>query len=161
MRPIREGEYLGVYRDVLITDHTEPLFAEAFKLYFGELGISVEDWDGLFAEMNGAEGTRSYVRYIGNGEVVGFIQFVAVELENWFFRERLGFIREFWVSGEYRGMGHGSELLGLAERYFADNGIRKVILTTGTAPEFYEAKGYKKDGSFTAKNKDNVFVKEI
>ena len=150
-----------MYKDVLIADHTDPRFVEAFKQYFGELGINVQDWDGLFEEMNGTEGNRSYVRYGENGDVVGFIQFVPVELENWFFRERSGFIREFWVSGEYRKMGHGSELLGLAERYFADNGIRKVLLTTDTAAEFYEAKGYKRDVSYTAKNKDDVFVKEI
>ena len=160
-RGIRSELLNGKYRDVLISDFTDAGFTEAFKRYFGELGISVEDWDGLFAEMNGTEGNRAYVRYDENGEAVGFIQFVAIELENWFFCERLGFIREFWISGEYRKMGHGSELLGLAERYFSDNGIRKVILTTDTAPEFYEAKGYKRDGSFTAKNKDDVFVKEL
>ena len=160
-RGIRSEDLSGKSKDILITDHTEPMFVEAFKWYFEELGISVEDWNGLFREMNGGEGNRSYVRYSENGDVIGFIQFVAVELENWFFRERLGFIREFWVSGEYRNIGHGSELLGLAERYFADNGIRKVILTTDTAYAFYEKKGYRKDNSFTAKNKDDVFVKEI
>lgn len=148
----------GKYRDVLISDFTDVGFRSAFKRYFGELGINVEDWDGLFAEM---KGNLAYVRYGENGEVVGFIQFVAVELKNWFFCEKLGFIREFWVSGEYRNMGHGTELLGLAERYFADNGIRKAVLTTDTAPAFYEAKGYKKDGSFAAKNEDDVFVKEL
>ena len=151
----------GKYKDVLISDFTDDGFMQAFKRYFGELGISVEDWNGLFAEMNGTEGNRAYVRYNENGEIVGFIQFVAVELENWFFRERLGFIREFWVSSEYRKMGHGSELIGLAERYFADNGIKKVILTTDTAHSFYETKGYRKDDSFTAKNNDDVFVKEL
>ena len=148
-------------RDVLITDHTEPMFVEAFKRYFGELGVDVQDWDGLFQEMNGAEGNRSYVRYGENGEVIGFIQFVPIELENWFFSERLGFIREFWINSEYRNMGHGSELLRLAEKYFTDNGINKVILTTDTAHEFYLARGYKKDGNFTAKNKDDVFIKEL
>ena len=151
----------GKYKDALISDFTDEGFMQAFKRYFGELGVSVEDWDGLFAEMNGTEGNRAYVRYNENGEVVGFIQFVAVELENWFFRERLGFFREFWVSGEYRKMGHGSELIGLAERYFADKGIKKVILTTDTAHGFYETKGYRKDESFTAKNNDDVFVKEL
>ena len=155
------SEALSGYRDVLITDHTEPMFVEAFKRYFGELDINVQDWDGIFREMNGAEGNRSYVRYSEDGEVVGFIQFVPVTLENWFFCERLGFIREFWVSGEHRNMGHGSELLRLAEKYFVDNGIRKVVLTTDTAAEFYAARGYKKDGSFAAKNKDDVFVKEL
>lgn len=151
----------GKYKDVLISDFTDDGFMQAFKRYFGELGISVEDWNGLFAEMNGTEGNRAYVRYNENDEIVGFIQFVAVELENWFFRERLGFIREFWVSSEYRKMGHGSELIGLAERYFADNGIKKVILTTDTAHGFYETKGYRKDDSFTAKNNDDVFIKDL
>lgn len=148
-------------RDILITNHTDSRFTEAFKRYFRELGINVQDWDGLFREMNSAEDNRSYVRFSENDEVIGFVQFLAVELSNWFFCERLGFIREFWVSGEYRNMGHGSELLELAEKYFADNGIMKVILTTDTAPAFYEARGYKRDKSFTAKNKDDVFIKEL
>ena len=149
------------YRDVLISDFTDARFVKAFKLYFGELGINVEDWDGLFEEMNGDVGNMAYVRFGEGDEVVGFIQFVPVELENWFFREKLGFIREFWIKNEYRNVGNGSELLGLAEKYFIDNGICRAILTTDSAPAFYEAKGYKRDGNFTAKNKDDVFVKEL
>lgn len=151
----------GKYSDVLIHDFTDSRFIEAFKLYFGELGINVQDWDGLFEEMNGTKGNAAYVRFDENGKVIGFIQFVPVELENWFFCERLGFIREFWVSGEHRSMGHGSELLGLAERYFADKGIMKIILTTDTAPAFYESKGYKRDLNFTAKNNDDVYTKNL
>lgn len=151
----------GKYRDVLITDHTDVRFMEAFKQYFRELGVFVQDWDGLFKEMNGTEGNRAYVRYSENDEAIGFIQFIPIELTNWFFNEKLGFIREFWVRKEYRRMGHGSELLELAERYFTENGIRKAVLTTNTASGFYEAKGYKKDGSFTAKNKNDVFVKKL
>lgn len=146
-------------RDVLISDFTDPRFMKAFKLYFGELGINVEDWDGLFKEMNGDEGNMAYVRFSQDDEVIGFIQFIPVELENWFFCERLGFIREFWITSEHRNKGNGSQLLEMTEKYFIDNGISKAILTTDTAPEFYEAKGYKRDRSFTAKNNDDVFFK--
>ena len=161
IRGIRSKYLSKKYRDVLISDFTDPRFRSAFKQYFGEIEINVNDWDDFFEEMNGTEGNRAYVRYGENDEVIGFIQFMSIELTNWFFNEKLGFIREFWVSREYRKMGYGSELLELAEKYFRDNGIKKAVLTTYTAPAFYEAKGYKKDGSFTAKNEDDVFVKEL
>lgn len=148
-------------KDVLISDFIDPRFMKAFKQYFSEIGINDKNWDDFFEEMNSAEGNMAYVRYSEKDEVIGFIQFTPIELTNWFFNEKLGFIREFWINSNYRRMGYGSELLELAERYFRDNGIKKAVLTTYTAPAFYEAKGYKKDESFTAKNKDDVFVKEL
>ena len=45
--------------------------------------------------------------------------------------------------------------------FFKENGICKSILTTDTAEHFYEARGYHKDRSYTAKNQDEVFVKVL
>ena len=80
-------------------------------------------------------------------------------ITNWFFEEKVGFIREFWISKGMRSNGHGSHLLKLVEDYFKEDGIHKSILTTNTAEKFYESHGYRKDKSYSAKNNDEVFVK--
>jgi len=148
-------------QEILISDFSEPTFQEAFKIYFRELGINVNDWDGLFREMNDEKDNKAYVRIAENNNIAGFIQFKPITLSNWFFEEKLGFIREFWIAPEYRSQGHGTELLRLAESYFAQDDIRKTILTTDTAEEFYVKNGYRKDRAFTAANKDEVFVKDL
>ena len=150
--------------DKLITDFTDPVFQGAFKQYFTELGISVKDWDGLFQEMNagdGGEKNAAYVRTAADGSVIGFIQFVPIRFTSWFFEETLGFIREFWVAEAFRGRGHGTELLVLAEEYFLEHGIDADILTTDTARRFYERRGYVRVHGCRAKNQDEVFVKRL
>lgn len=148
-------------KDILISDFTELLFQQAFKEYFEELGVNVKDWDGLFKEMNDEEDNKAYVRVTEDNTVVGFIMFKPIELSNWFFREKLGFVREFWISPQHRSLGHGAELLRFTEEYFLQNDIRKAILTTDTAEKFYEKNGYRKDDAFTAANQDEVFVKDL
>lgn len=148
-------------KDILITDFTNHFFQEAFKLYFEELGISVRQWDKLFTEMNEDKDNFAYIRLSENNETIGFIQFTTITLSGWFFEENLGFIREFWIAKEYRGAGNGRDLLRLAELFFKDKGIAKSILTTDTAPEFYKKCGYMKDISVTAKNKDDVYIKNL
>ena len=146
-------------RDVLISDFTQDLFQNAFKLYFKELGIEVKDWDGLFEEMTAEGGNKAYIRMSDDEMIIGFIMFKIEHLSNWFFEEKVGFIREFWISEEMRNNGHGTHLLKIAEEYFIENGVYKAILTTDTAEHFYEAHGYYKDKAYTAKNEDEVFVK--
>ena len=148
----------------MITDFTDPVFQAAFKQYFAELGINVKDWDGLFQEMNAEVGGKknvAYVRTATDGSAIGFIQFVPIQFTSWFFEETLGFIREFWVAEAFRGRGHGSELLTLAENCFLECGICTAILTTDTAGRFYERHGYVRACGCRAKNKDEVFVKRL
>lgn len=147
--------------DILISDFTDPKFQNAFQIYFAELGIQVKNWDGLFAEMNEGGANRAWLRLSESGDVIGFIQFIPIAFSSWFFEETRGFIREFWIREDYRHQGHGTALLDLAEHYLADQGIRTLILTTDTAPDFYRRRGYEQDGAITAKNKDDVFTKRI
>lgn len=147
--------------DILITDFTHPLFQAAFKAYFAELGVQVTQWDKLFREMTGERRNSSYLRMAEDGSVVGFIQFTPSSLSDWFFEMPVGFIREFWVHPMYRGQGHGTALLELAEAHFRQNGIQKTILTTDTAEDFYLRRGYGKDTAIRAKNKDDVFIKKL
>lgn len=152
------------HTDTLISDFSDPLFQTAFQRYFAEMGIHVKDWDGLFREMDGGnegEKNAAYVRMAADGSVIGFIQFIPIRFTSWFFEETCGFIREFWVAEEFRGKGHGSALLALAERYFLEQGIRTGILTTDTAEPFYERHGYVKECGCRAKNTDGVLVKRL
>ena len=146
--------------DHLITEFSDPLFKKAFQGYFAELGIQVKDWESLFREMT-EDGNWAYLRMADDGSVIGFIQFKPIELTNWFFEEKAGFIREFWIAKAHRGQGHGSALLGMAEAFFTEKGIRQAILTTDTTPGFYEKHGYRKNPCFVAKNQDDVFTKEL
>jgi len=152
---------MNQYADKLISDFTDPLFQNAFRKYFSELQINVEDWDGLFREMNEENGNLAFIRIDENDKVVGFIQFAPIVFTSWFFEETYGFIREFWVAAEHRGKRHGSELLKIAEQYFFDNGIYSTILTADTAEDFYVKHGYVKVPGCKALNEDNVFVKRL
>lgn len=146
--------------DTLISDFTVPAFQEAFRQYFAELGISVKDWEGLFREMNEEKDNLAFVR-TGQEEVIGFIQFKPIAFTSWFFEETCGFVREFWVAKPFRGRGHGSSLLEKAEQHFLENGIFTSILTTDTAPGFYEKQGYVHAPGCRAKNHDDVFIKRL
>ncbi len=145
--------------DFFVSDFTTDHFQTAFKKYFFELGITVENWDGLFQEMNAGKNT-AILRIIGD-DIVGFIQYVPINFTSWFFEETCGFIREFWVAKEYRNSGHGTELLELAENEFKKQNILTIILTTDTADNFYLKNGYKKCSACKAKNKDTVYMKML
>ena len=105
-------------RDILISDFNNKHFQKAFKIYFQELGIHINDWDKLFQNINAIDDNYAYLRLTNLDEIVGFIQFSKTELSSWFFNSPVGFICEFWVSKKYRGSGNGQQLLELAEDYF-------------------------------------------
>lgn len=155
-------------KDIRITDFNDPDFTRVFKEYIDEImthEMTEEDWDDLFNQMNNEEldgyKNQGYVRYADNGNLIGFIQFIPIKMTNWFLNEILGLIREFWISSEYRKTGHGADLLRLAEQYFADIDIRKIVLTTDTAPDFFKKRGYRKDLNITARNNDDVYIKVL
>lgn len=151
------------YTDTLMMDFSDAALRQAFCTYYGELGVKVTNWDGLFAEMSAGE-DAVLVRRDETGAVVGFIMFVASDaVTAWrgFFRTRLGCIEEFWIAGEYRGQGHGTALLHLAEEHLIRQGCAYAILTTDTAPAFYEKHGYALQGGIQAKNGDPVYLKPL
>ena len=147
---------------ILLSDFTDPRFRSAFQSYFAELDISVKDWDGLFQEMNDEGNNFAYLLLDESGETLGFIQFQVTGFSNWFFEEPFGFIREFWVAPAHRRQGYGKTLLRLAEAYFAEHGMYRVILTPDdNAVNFYLTNGYEKAPGIRAKNKMEVFVKTL
>lgn len=151
------------YTDTLMTDFSDAALQHAFRTYYGELGVNVTNWDGLFAEMSAGEDVV-LVRRDENGAVLGFIMFVTSdEVTAWrgFFCTRLGCIEEFWIASEYRGRGHGMALLRLAEEHLARQACAYAILTTDTAPAFYEKYGYTLQAGIHAKNGDSVYLKPL
>ena len=60
----RFGDEGEAFIDRLITDFRDSAFREAFRKYFREMGVSVEDWEGLFREMNDG-GNEAIVRRRG------------------------------------------------------------------------------------------------
>lgn len=149
------------YTDAFITDFSNPLFQDAFRAYFAELGIPVKDWSGLFQEMNDEGGNTAFLRIAEDGSLIGFIQFRPIVFTSSFFEETCGFIREFYVAEKYRKKGCGTALLFMAENYFREKDIEISILTTDTAEDFYRKNGYEKLSGCKAKNQDAVFVKRI
>jgi len=150
-----------MYTNILISDFTLPEFQSAFKTYFQELGITVSNWDGLFAEMNSSQNTWAFLRFSKDKELIGFLMFTYSELSDWFFSESVSFLREFWIAPARRSQGHGTALLSLAESKFLQDGIFKAILTTDTASQFYLRQGYVPAPHIRAKNKMDVYVKEL
>ena len=146
-------------KDILISDFKNIDFQNMFKSYFDELGVKVSDWNRLFKAMNDENRNLAYIRYDESSSPIGFIQFTVITFSSGFFEAKAGFIREFWVNGNCRNLGHGSELLRLAEEYFISKGIYKSILTTYTAEKFYLRHGYVKDVDITAKNEYDVYIK--
>jgi len=149
------------FTDKLISDFSDPAFQKAFKQYFSELEVEVEDWDDLFRQMNDEGGNLAFVRLDENNETIGFVEFQPIVFKSWFFEETYGFIREFWVDPKYRGKRHGSELLKLAEQYMSQQGIESFILTSDTAPDFDFKNGYERAPGCKALNNDDVFIKRL
>ncbi|MBQ3156709.1 MAG: GNAT family N-acetyltransferase [Clostridia bacterium] len=168
------------------TDFSDTAFQAAFRVYFGELGCRVTNWDGLFAAMSetgreytwtNRDHTGRMTRFVSGvdaeerdhaftlrdetGSVVGFIQFTAMHLDSWFFNAKCGFIREFWMRADLRRQGHGSALLHLAEDWLREQGCLCVLLTTVTAPGFYCKHGYTHQAGIEARNQEAVFTKML
>ena len=149
------------YTDAMMTDLTDGAVQTAFRTYYEELGVMVTNWEGLFAEISTSPDCL-WVRRNQNGEVIGFLLFATTEdATAWhaFFTTRLGCIEEFWIAPEYRKLGHGTALLRLAEKHFVQLGCAYAILTTDTAPRFYEKHGYTLQKGIEARNKADVYIK--
>ena len=151
------------YYDTLMTDLTDASLQRAFHLYYGELGVRVTNWQGLFAEISQSPACF-FVRQNQHGEVTGFLLFAVMEAATagkGFFSTRMGCVEEFWIAPTCRKQGHGKALLRLAEKHFAQLGCAYAILTTDTAPQFYEKQGYTLQKGILAKNKAAVYVKPL
>ncbi len=155
------GEKNCLESDIMISDFSNLLFQTAFKQYFSELGYNLKNWDGLFKEMNDEGDNVAFVKIAVDGRVIGFVLFKPMKFSSWFFEETCGFIREFWISKEFRNRSYGTALLSLVEKYFMDKEIYTSFLTTRTAAQFYEKCGYRQAFGCVAKNHEEVFIKRL
>ncbi len=160
-KTMREPHLLHTYQDLFLSEFHDRNFQIAFMKYFEEMDIHLDDWNGLWQEMNEDKETRAFVRVSDTGSVIGFIQFKPITFKSDFFEETCGFIREFWVDAPLRNQRHGTELITLAEKYFIENHIFTCILSTDSAERFYKRHGYVKASGCLAKNHMDVYVKRI
>lgn len=138
----------------------DPQFFQAFQVYLRELGIDLEDdWSELEESFAANHKGLCYTFNVPSGEVLGFLQFEVNELTHFFFQEKFGFIREFWIRQDLRQQGHGGKLLSLCEDYLRKQGVARVLLTSDRAGAFYEKKGYGLYESIEAKNHNPVYTK--
>ncbi len=115
----------------------------------------------LFRQMNSEKDTTKAIMRLDGHAVVGFIMFCEIELKCAFFSEKFGFIRELWVDKSYRHAGHGSHLLNLSEKYFADKQVPQMALNARPeAEEFYRKQGYFASEVIVSES-DVIFVKKI
>lgn len=145
---------------VLMADFTHSHFQAAFKQYFEEFEIQISDWESFFEQMNTQEGNLGILIFEKEA-VLAFLLFRFDELTHWFFKERVSFVREFWVTSALRNKGLGSELLSYSETYFKKNHVHKILLTSNSAEPFYIKNGFRIDKSYTANNEEDVYVKII
>ena len=175
-----------MYTDVLTNNFSDAAFQAAFRTYFEEMGCRVTNWAGLFAAMgetgreytwthrddtgrvtrfasglNADERDHAFICWDEKGKVAGFIQFTTMDMNSWFFTARAGFVREFWIRGDLRRQGHGTRLLRLAEDWLKQQGCLCVLLTTDTAPTFYEKHGYTLQMGIQARNQAEVYLKAL
>lgn len=149
-------------KDIFVEDFESELFTTAFKKYFSEISMCVRRWDALFKQMNAEKDVTKAIMRLDGDVVVGFIMFCKVELKCLFFCEEIGFIREFWVAPEYRKLGHGKELLKIAEEYFYERGISQTALTAVDESKiFYIKQGYVEKTSMKCEGTNKVFAKNI
>lgn len=146
-----------------ITDYNNSEFQSAFTAYFNEMGIEIKRNTDLWNIMSNTKDMYCYaVKEVG--QIIGFIMFQKECLvsSTGFFSERVGYIRELYVRKEFRRSGFGRLLLSIAEEYFKQNSVFKLILTyENNALDFYKKHGFVEDKAFTAKNNLGVVIKTI
>lgn len=148
-------------KPVLITDFNDARFVCALKAALKEFSIEIDNFEGLINEFNSEKNIFAYL-ICENDDVLGMIQFQKVELSNRYLKMEFGMIREFWIASRFRKHGYGAILLKAAENFFAENGIKSVVLFSRPEAEgFYQKQGYGKKPGMTACNGMTVYEKII
>lgn len=149
-----------------IKDYYSKEFKEIFIEYFAGFGIEISEdcevFDDITKSAEEGEQTLAYVNE--ENKIAAFIMFQIDEFESTsnFFKERVGFIREFYVKKDIQRKGLGSKLLNETIDYFKGKGVNKLILTYDEdAEEFYLKKGFMHDNSYKAKNDEGCMIKLI
>lgn len=144
-------------------DYHNQRLQQCFREYFEEIGEYLKENTKVFDRMQRAADSGMHCYVIRKEEdILGFIQFQQEVLthEMGFFTEKLGFIRELWVSPTIRKQGCGAWLVSAMEAYFKKAGVAKLILTyEEDALGFYQKLGFVEDKSYQAENEQDVVIK--
>lgn len=141
-------------------DFKDQSFQTAFKSYFNEFELEVEDWDDLFTYMSSEGGNYAYL-LLEDEDCLGFILARNDTFNHWFLEQKFGFIREFWVKPELRGQKLGHQLISVLEENLIKEGLKKVYLTAAGSTEFYLKRGYQFEPSIKANNENEVLGKSL
>jgi GNAT superfamily N-acetyltransferase len=137
-------------REIEVTD------AEAAAKLSDELGYPVSE-NAMARRIESVTGLRDHVVYVAcvSNTVVGWIDVGVVHhLQG----EPYGEIGGFVVSSDYRSAGIGRRLIERAERWVAQQGIRKMVVRSQIAREaahrFYLREGYSRTKTSAVFSKD-------
>lgn len=146
------------YTNHIAHDFADPALQTLFKEYFAFLGVTIRNWQGLFDEISASD-DAFILRRDETGVLLGFLIFTTQKMDSSFFSAKIGFVREFYVDPAHREQGHGSALLEEAETLFRREGCGFALLTTETAGDYYEKRGYRLSHGIAAVNHDPVYAK--
>jgi ribosomal protein S18 acetylase RimI-like enzyme len=140
-------------------------FKKLFLSYFDELGVKLPDGYDVFSDIELSAKNEQMITIVAkqHSEMIGFIMFQPEQLisSTKFFKQDTTFIREFSVLKDYRKTGIGTQLMEYVFDYCNKNNIHTIILTTHSAQEYYLRLGFVEDSSYSAKNKQIVYIKKI
>ncbi len=145
-----------------INDFYGEAFKACFRAYFLEIGIRLREDTDVFDDITASyknEQMRTLAIEDG-GALAGFIMFQPEHLQGGFFEENAVFIRELWISPDYRRRGFGKLLIESVEERFKPQGAGKLLLTyQENALGFYEKLGFRPADTYKAKNNHRVIAK--
>lgn len=145
---------LKVFTEMLSRYFTSDLRIELSQTEFVKLGEKISTLV--------LEGVLDLDLLVIDGKEVGFINYqVDSKKSDWCERQGWGFIREIYVSNDYRGRSFGGELVNHAEEKLRSRGIKNVYLTSDEADKWWIRSGYESSGEVSIKNKCPIYQKNL
>ncbi|MBO5323060.1 MAG: GNAT family N-acetyltransferase [Oscillospiraceae bacterium] len=151
-----------------ITEYSQlkhPQFTDMLVAYFAEMKSDMPEHiiRGKLLNLIHSEQAQSIIHiglYLDNDKPIGFtIYQIDTPESDWCKRPGWGFIREFYISPEYRLMGYGRQLASYSETKLRGLGATQIYLTAMVSIRFWEHCGFINTNTFCS-NDQFVMVKE-
>ena len=141
-------------------------FEKVFREYFIEEGINLRPDTTVFDEMQkGIEEHGVKILTIRKDDkLIAFIMYQIIKMTalDEFFKQKLGFIREFYVIPSERGNGYSKVLTQNVEEYFKRHEVDRIILNAEEEVyEFYFKQGYYIDETYKSANNLRCLFKDL
>lgn len=141
-------------------------FKKVFREYFACVGINLKSDTLIFDEIQKDidENGVKILTIRKADKLIAFIIYQEIKMKglDGFFKQKLGFIREFYVMLSERGNGYSKLLSQRVEDEFKKHNIKKVILNAHEDMyDFYFKQGYYIDDTFTCANELKCLFKEL